>query len=170
MNDLAPVYKALGMNTDENSGFRFGNAIVKESGVKGFFTGIGRGFVYSLKTAGMVLQFLGELVTFKIGISSTGGPITVVASTAQMVQKTDPTVLIPSILNMAGMIGVNLAVFNLLPVPALDGCTVIFCLIEWIRKKPVNRKVETIIHFIGIVALFGFAILVDILHFVLMSL
>lgn len=170
MNDMNAVYSSLGMNTDEKSGFRFGNAIVKESGIEGFFKSIGRAFVYSFKTAGMVLQFLGELITFKIGLSSTGGPITVVASTAQMVQKTDPTVLIPSILNMAGMIGVNLAVFNLLPVPALDGCKVIFCIIEWIRKKPINRKVETIIHFVGIIALFGFAILVDILHFVLMSL
>ena len=53
---------------------------------------------------------------------------------------------------------------NLLPIPALDGCKVIFCLIEWIRKKPVNRKVETLIHFIGIIFLFGFAILVDILQ------
>lgn len=170
MNDMNAVYSSLGMNTDEKSGFRFGNAIVKESGIEGFFKSIGRAFVYSFKTAGMVLQFLGELITFKIGLSSTGGPITVVASTAQMVQKVDPTVLIPSILNMAGMIGVNLAVFNLLPVPALDGCKVIFCIIEWIRKKPINRKVETIIHFVGIIALFGFAILVDVLHFVLMSL
>ena len=67
-------------------------------------------------------------------------------------------------LNMAAMIGVNLAIFNLLPVPALDGSKVIFCLIEWIRKKPLNRKVEAIIHFVGIIAIFGFAILVDILH------
>ena len=64
------------------------------------------------------------------------------------------------------VVGVNMAVFNLLPVPALDGSKVVFCLIEWIRKKPINRKVETIIHFIGILVLFGFAILVDILQFI----
>jgi regulator of sigma E protease len=58
-------------------------------------------------------------------------------------------------------------VFNLLPIPALDGCKVIFCIIEWIRKKPVNRKIETLIHFIGIIFLFGFAILVDILQWIL---
>jgi regulator of sigma E protease len=67
-------------------------------------------------------------------------------------------------LNIAAFIGVNLAVFNLLPIPALDGCKVIFCIIEWIRKKPVNRKVEAIIHFAGIIVLFGFAILVDLLQ------
>ena len=71
-----------------------------------------------------------------------------------------------SILNIAAFSGVNLAVFNLLPIPALDGCKVIFCIIEWIRKKPVNRKVEAIINFIGLIALFGFAILVDLLQFI----
>ena len=69
-----------------------------------------------------------------------------------------------SFLNIAALIGVNLAVFNLLPVPALDGCKVIFCIIEWIRKKPVNRNGEAMIHFIGIILLFGFAIMVDLLQ------
>ena len=69
-----------------------------------------------------------------------------------------------SFLNIAGFIGVNLAVFNLLPIPALDGSKVIFCLIEWIRRKPVNRKVEAMIHLVGIVFLFAFAILVDLLQ------
>jgi regulator of sigma E protease len=68
-----------------------------------------------------------------------------------------------SFLNIAALIGVNLAVFNLLPVPALDGSKVVFCAIEWIRKKPINRKVETLIHLVGIIFLFGFAILVDLL-------
>ena len=75
-----------------------------------------------------------------------------------------PLCPISDTLNIAAFIGVNLAVFNLLPIPALDGCKAIFCLIEWIRKKPINRKVETIIHLAGIIFLFGFAILVDILQ------
>ena len=69
-----------------------------------------------------------------------------------------------SFLNISAFIGVNLAVFNLLPIPALDGSKVVFCIIEWIRKKPINRKVEAKIHFIGIIFLFGFAILVDFLQ------
>ena len=69
-------------------------------------------------------------------------------------------------LEICAYIGVNLAVFNLLPVPALDGSKVIFCAIEWIFKKPVPRKIEAIIHAVGILLLFGFAILVDILHFI----
>ena len=69
-------------------------------------------------------------------------------------------------LEIASYIGVNLAVFNLLPIPALDGSKVVFTAIEWVRGKPISRKVEAIIHAVGIVLLFAFAIVVDVLHFV----
>ena len=126
---------------------------------EGFFETIGDSFVYSFKIGGVVLRSLGELLTGKLGIDAMGGPITTISVTAEAASSGAT-----SFLNIAAFIGVNLAVFNLLPVPALDGCKVIFCLIEWIRKKPVNRKVEAIIHFVGIIALFGFAILVDLLQ------
>ena len=67
-------------------------------------------------------------------------------------------------LEIAAFIGVNLAVFNLLPIPALDGSKIVFTLIEWVRGKPINRKVEAIIHAAGFILLIGFAILVDILQ------
>lgn len=126
---------------------------------RGFWPTIGGAFKYSFKMAGSVLQSLGELLTGKLGIDAMGGPITTITATAQAASAS-----IYSFLYIAAFIGVNLAVFNLLPVPALDGCKVIFCIIEWIRKKPVNRKVEAMIHFIGIIFLFGFAILVDLLQ------
>ncbi|MDD6995882.1 MAG: M50 family metallopeptidase [Candidatus Borkfalkiaceae bacterium] len=120
---------------------------------------IGDSFVYSVKEAGMVLSSLGQLLTGKIGIKSMGGPITTIRVTSQ--QATSGW---QNFLNIASFIGVNLAVFNLLPVPALDGSKIVFCIIEWIRKKPINRKVEATIHFIGIIVLFAFAILVDVLQ------
>lgn len=124
-----------------------------------FFETIGHSFGYSVKIGGTVLRSLGELLTGKLGLESMGGPITTIKVTSQAA-----TSGMLNFLNIAAFIGVNLAVFNLLPIPALDGCKVIFCVIEWIRKKPINRKVETIIHFVGIIALFGFAILVDLLQ------
>ncbi len=126
----------------------------------GFFEALGHSAVYSVKIGGTVLRSLGELLTGKLGIKAMGGPVTTIQVTSQAAASG-----LLSFLNIAAFIGVNLAVFNLLPVPALDGCKVIFCIIEWIRKKPVNRKVEAIIHFAGIIFLFGFAILVDILQF-----
>ena len=125
----------------------------------GFFETIGNAFAYSVKIGGTVLRSLGELLTGKLGMESMGGPVTTIKVTSQVASSG-----FGSFLNIAAFIGVNLAVFNLLPIPALDGCKVIFCIIEWIRKKPVNRKVESIIHFAGIIFLFGFAILVDLLQ------
>ena len=126
---------------------------------QGFFSSIGHSFGYSVRIGGTVLRSLGELLTGKLGLDAMGGPITTIQVTSQAASSG-----MLSFLNIAAFIGVNLAVFNLLPIPALDGCKVIFCLIEWIRKKPINRKVETIIHLVGIVFLFGFAILVDLLQ------
>ena len=127
---------------------------------QGFGATLGHSFMYSFKIGGSILRSLGELLTGKMGLEAMGGPVTTIKVTSEAASSS-----LLSFLNIAAFIGVNLAVFNLLPIPALDGCKVIFCIIEWIRKKPVNRKVETMIHFIGIIFLFGFAILVDILQF-----
>ena len=148
MNDAQTLLGAMGI-------YSLSTTTVKD----GFFETIGRSFVYSFKIGGTILRSLGELLTGKLGISSMGGPVTTITVTSQAASSGWL-----SFLNISAFIGVNLAVFNLLPIPALDGCKVIFCLIEWIRKKPVNRKVETIIHFIGIIFLLGFAVLVDLLQ------
>ncbi len=159
MTDVAPVYNAFGLDTTK---YYIANVADREVTGEGFFEIIGKSVVYSWKTAGIVLRSLGELITGKIGITSMGGPGTTIGATAEAASAG-----MLSTLYIASFIGVNLAVFNLLPIPALDGCKVIFCIIEWIRKKPVNRKVETMIHFIGIIFLFGFAILLDVLQWIL---
>ena len=127
----------------------------------GFFETIGRSFVYSFKIAGTIFRVLGELLTGHLGISAMGGPVTTIKITSQVAIQS-----FQSFLEIAAYIGVNLAVFNLLPIPALDGSKVIFCLIEWIFRKPVPRKVEAVIHAVGFFLILGFAVLVDILQFV----
>jgi len=47
------------------------------------------------------------------------------------------------------MLSLNLAVVNILPFPALDGGRLLFLLIETIRRKPNNQKVEAITHNLG---------------------
>ncbi|MGN1062208.1 MAG: site-2 protease family protein, partial [Candidatus Scatosoma sp.] len=134
-------------------------ALAPDSLKGNFGESMGDSLAYSVKEAGMVLSSLGQLLTGKISIKSMGGPITTIRVTSE--QATSGW---QNFLNIASFIGVNLAVFNLLPVPALDGSKIVFCIIEWIRKKPINRKVEATIHFIGIIVLFAFAILVDVLQ------
>lgn len=158
---VSAVWKALGIGTetreDGNEYYQLGNYLYRF----GFFGSIGRSFVYSFKIAGSIFQVLGELLTGKLGISAFGGPITTITMTSQIASQG-----FHSFLEIASYIGVNLAVFNLLPIPALDGSKVVFTAIEWIRKKPISRKVEAVIHAVGFVLLLGFAVLVDILQFV----
>ncbi len=126
----------------------------------GFFETISRGLKYSVSVAGTIFKTLGELLTGKLGVDAVGGPITTISVTSNAIREGGFNFF----LEMLGFIGVNLAVFNLLPIPALDGSRVVFTVIEWIRKKPVSRKIEGIIHGVGLVVLLGFSIMVDLLQ------
>ncbi len=158
--EVSKVWHALGLGT-----------VVKDDGVKywdvsaesyrfGFFETLGNSFMYSFKIAGTIFKVLGELLTGHIGLSSMGGPVTTIKLTSQLAVQSAQ-----SFFEIAAYIGVNLAVFNLLPIPALDGSKVIFCLIEWIFRKPVPRKIEAVIHSVGFVLILAFAVIVDILQF-----
>ena len=59
------------------------------------------------------------------------------------------------------IISVNLGFFNLLPIPALDGGRLVFILFEMIFKKPVPQKYESLVHFVGIILLLGFMVLIS---------
>ncbi len=160
--DFTSVWDALGVKYEqgetEEGGYFLANAVYRF----GFWEGLGRAFVYSFKIAGSIFKVIGELLTGKLGLSAFGGPVTTIKMTSEIASRG-----FRYFLEIAGYIGVNLAVFNLLPIPALDGSKVVFTAIEWVRGKPISRKVEAIIHAVGFVLLLGFAVLVDILQFVL---
>ena len=109
MSDVYVVLDALGI-------YGLMGTPVKQS----FFGAVGDSFVYSGKLGGLVLRSLGELLTGKMGLDSMGGPVTTIKATSEAALSG-----IWSFLNISGFIGVNLAVFNLLPIPALDGSKVI---------------------------------------------
>ena len=159
--ETGKLWRALGIGTYEADDGNSYWSVSVENHRFGFFTTIGHSFVYSFKIAGTIFKILGELLTGHIGLSSMGGPVTTIKLTSQIASQN-----LQNFFEIAAYIGVNLAVFNLLPIPALDGSKVIFCLIEWIFKKPVPRKVEAIIHAVGFVLILGFAVLVDILQFI----
>ncbi len=126
------------------------------------WSGFCRSFEMAFGFAWVVLKSLWMLITFQIPITEMGGTIATISTIATFASQSLSYLLI-----FIPLIAANLAVFNLLPFPALDGSHVLFTLIEWIRGKPINRKVENMIHFVGICILFAFVIIVDILHFVL---
>ena len=66
-----------------------------------------------------------------------------------------------NLLFMLMVISVNLGVFNMLPVPALDGGRFFFLLIEAIFRKPIPSKYEGLVHSIGFVILILFMLIIS---------
>lgn len=160
-NDLKKLWSALGIGTYEGADGVTYMAIAAENYRFGFFETVGRSFMYSFKIAGTIFKVLGELLTGHLSLTAMGGPVTTIKLTSEIASQS-----FQNFLEIAAYIGVNLAVFNLLPIPALDGSKVVFCLIEWIFRKPVPRKVEAVIHAVGFFLILGFAVLVDVLQFI----
>ncbi len=158
IEDMQRLYSALGIKFELGENGEVLEGKLYSTWVKlGFFQMIGRSFEYSFKLAGTIFTVLGQLITGALGLSSLGGTVTTIAVTASAVKIGGLRYLF----NIASLIGVNLAVFNLLPFPALDGSRVVFTAVEWVRKKPLNRRVEGAIHAVGLILLLVFAVIVD---------
>jgi regulator of sigma E protease len=127
----------------------------------GFFEAIGQSFVFAFGWAWKVLVILWGLITGGIALSGVGGPITTITTIASATQMNFANFFL-----LLPLISANLAVFNLLPFPALDGARMVFVALEGIFRKPVvSRNVEAYIHFGGLIVLFAFVIIIDIIHF-----
>lgn len=126
-----------------------------------FFRALGRSFSFMFYLVYQILAILGKLFTGKIGMENAGGPITTIVEMSNASRGG-----LATLSYVVCLISANLAVMNLLPLPALDGSRIVFCLIEWIFKKPVNKKVEAIIHTVGFVLIFAFAIFADVFRFI----
>jgi len=159
VEDTVKLFNALGImvETDSESG-EITSSGLYATGVKfGFFRTLGRSFEYSFRIAGTIFTVFGQLFTGALGIKSLGGTVTTISVTADAIKIGG----FRNLLNISSFIGVNLAVFNLLPIPSLDGSRVVFTAIEGIRKKPLNRRVEAIIHTVGLFIILTFAVFID---------
>ena len=138
------------------NGTTFGNCdfklYIEESNFANYFK---HSFYRSCSTVKMVVDSLVGLLTGRYGLNSVSGPIGV-ADVVGDVAKAN----FLNIFYIVSVLSINLGVFNLIPFPALDGGRLLFLVIEAIRRKPINKNVESYINFIGIMLLFGLMIVV----------
>lgn len=127
----------------------------------GYFAAVARSFNFCGDVVELIFKSIGQLFTGAAKVKDTmGGTITAVSVLVQLGQSGFAAVAYG-----VAVLSVSIAFMNILPLPALDGSRIVFAIIEWIRKKPLDRKVEGMIHAVGLVLLIGLAVTFDLLHF-----
>ncbi|MBQ7793712.1 MAG: site-2 protease family protein [Clostridia bacterium] len=106
----------------------------------------------------LVYRSLWDMVSGKAGLEQVSGPVGVVDAVNTAV-KSDYGLM--SVLSLTALLTINLGVFNLLPLPALDGGRLFFMIIELFRGKPVPPEKEGMVHAIGLLLLLIFAALIS---------
>ena len=87
-----------------------------------------------------------------------GGPIAIGRMTAEFAKEGWATLL-----NWTALLSVMLAVFNLLPIPALDGGRIMFALVEMISRRRIPPEKEALVHIAGFILLIGFMVIVTVM-------
>lgn len=148
-NGETVVLNSVVFKTVEENGITFGDMFFKVNRVKkDFGTVVSYSLYSSFSTIKMIWESFISLLTGRFGLSSLSGPVGVTNAVAESAEAG-----ISSLVYMCIFITMNLGVFNLLPIPALDGSKVLFVIIEMIIRKPIPKKYEGYIHFAGIVVL-----------------
>ncbi len=109
----------------------------------------------ALSYSRIVIFSVSDMISGRYNISDVSGPVGVTDAMGQVAKNG-----IMDLLPMVALIAINLGIFNLFPIPALDGGRLVFILIEMIFRKPVPPKYENIVHGVGMAVLLLFMALI----------
>lgn len=150
-------------NSLEDSGVVFGDADFRVYALSALsnvtiFDYLYQAFYRSINSVKTVLDSLWGLISGRFGMDAVSGPVGIVESVGQ-VAAVNPSALV----NFVVLISMNLGVFNLLPIPALDGGRIVFHLIDGIAgRKVIKKEIEDTITAVTMLLLLGFMLLVSI--------
>jgi len=119
---------------------------------------IPQAWYYTRFTVKSIFGALRDMISGKTGLENLSGPVGVAGVVDDAVKSGDDTLL--NILLIVATLTINLGIFNLLPLPALDGGRLFFMLIELVRGKPVPPEKEGLVHTIGLILLLLLAAIV----------
>ena len=123
----------------------------------GALEAVGDSFGYVWAIVREMFQALGRMFTTGVQEGDLMGPVGTISIMSEFVRYGWETML-----RLAVLISVNLGILNILPVPGLDGGRLAFMAVEGVRGKPVPPEKEGMVHFVGLVLLFGLVILLTV--------
>ncbi len=127
---------------------------IKPAFDKNLMLSIKYAFMGVFYTIQAILQYLGSLLVGQGDFSQVSGPVGIYNAVSQASQSG-----LKSVLNITGLLSINLGLINLLPFPALDGGRIIFIALEILRGKPIDQEKEGFVHFVGFVILMTLMVL-----------
>ena len=156
-DDLEMAHTHVNEQGQEYLHYGFGFGAVREVGFAGKVGFVWKVVMDNIRNVRLSLQML---FNGKAGVQDLSGPVGIVQMMSQVANESDSSLTaLLNMLSFGGMIAVNLAVMNLLPIPALDGGRVVGVLItttyEKITRKKMNPKYEGYLHAAGMVLLLG---------------
>lgn len=125
--------------------FGFGTSVKKENG---FVNALKYGAISTYKNSISVFKILGKLVIGKIGADNLSGPIGVF-SVIDNVKSSG----LESLIYLTAYLSINVAIINFIPIPVFDGGRILLLLIEKIKGKKLNPKIENTLNNIGTILL-----------------
>lgn len=157
------VLEDVVFNTVEESGVLLGDADFKlyalsALGDVNFFDYLYQAFYRSINMVKMVFDSLIGLITNRFGMDAVSGPVGMVETVGQVA-----SVSVGALVNLIVLISMNLGIFNLLPIPALDGGRILFHLIDGIAgRKVIKKEIEDTITGVTMLILLGFMLLISV--------
>lgn len=103
------------------------------------------GFTTAADSALRILSALKNLI-FQPDLNKLGGPVAIFKASSDAAENG-----IENILYFLAMISINIGIFNLIPIPALDGGKIVLNILEAIRRKPLKQEIETYVTLAGVV-------------------
>lgn len=155
--DYAMTHMCPNQNGEDYVHYGFGFGVAKDAT-------IGDRLAYirdvTLDDVRMVRLSLGMLLSGKAGLNDMAGPVGIVAQMSDIAAESGTAWdAFLNLLSVGAFLAINLAVMNLLPIPALDGgravCLLLTAAVEAVTKKKINPKYEGYLHAAGMILLLG---------------
>ena len=135
---------------EDNYGFT-----LKENVKYGFFEAIKYEFLKFISLVEQMFLIIFYLITGDLKLNALSGPVGIYNIVGESAK-----IGLIYVIYLMGYLSLNVGFINLLPIPAFDGGRILFMLIEKVRKKPLNPKVENTIHSIGFILLMVLMIII----------